>query len=191
MARDPNKYVVEGFRYVSVTEVLQFSGWARYDKVNPVVLNRAAERGSLVHDATELVDDGTFVESEFREDLLEYISGYRKFMREHDYEVLESEIVVFNHKYKYAGQLDRICMLDGKKTLLDIKTSAQRKPEWGLQLAGYEMAYGEELERRVTLRLGLGYYEIDNFLNPADYSRFIDAVKIVCDQRDAGVIKIT
>jgi hypothetical protein len=190
MARDPNKYIVDGYRYVSVTEVLQFSGWARYDKVDPVILNRAAERGSLVHDATELVDDGTFVESEFREDLSEYIIGYQKFVEEHDYSVLESEIVVFNHKYKYAGQLDRICMLDGKKTLLDIKTSSQRKPEWGLQLAAYEMAYGQTLERRVALRLGLGFYEIDNYQNDNDYVRFLEAVKIVQDQRNAGVIEI-
>jgi hypothetical protein len=190
MPRDPNKYVVDSYRYVSVTEVLSLSGWARYDKVDPVVLSRAAERGSLVHDATEEVDDGTFNVEEFREDLIPYIDGYEKFMREHEYEVLESEIVVFNHKYKYAGQLDRICMLDGKKTLLDIKTSAQRKPEWGLQLAGYEMAYGEELERRVALRVGLGFYEIDNYNNDNDYPRFLEAVKIVNDQRNAGVIEI-
>jgi len=190
MPRDPNKYVVDSYRYVSVTEVLSFSGWARYDKVDPVVLSRAAERGSLVHDATEEVDDGTFNVNEFREDLIPYIDGYEKFMREHEYEVLESEIVVFNHKYKYAGQLDRICMLDGKKTLLDIKTSAQRKPEWGLQLAGYEMAYGEELERRVALRVGLGFYEIDNYNNDNDYPLFLEAVKIVNDQRNAGVIEI-
>ena len=205
MARDPNKYIVDGYRYVSVTEVLQFSGWARYDKVDPVVLNRAAERGSLVHDATELVDDGTFVEEDFREDLLDYIAGYRKFIDEHDYEVLHSEIVVFNHKYLYAGQLDRICMLDGKKTLLDIKTSATRKPEWGLQLAAYEMAYSSisahemsqgfvaykpSIERRVALRLGLGYYDIDNYQSVNDYERFLEAVKIVQDQRNAGIISL-
>ncbi len=190
MPRDPSKYVVDSYRYVSVTEVLSLSGWARYDKIDPVVLSRAAKRGSLVHDATEDVDDGTFNASEFREDLIPYIDGYKKFMREHDYEVLESEIVVFNHKHKYAGQLDRICMLDGKKTLLDIKTSAQRKPEWGLQLAGYEMAYGEELERRVALRVGLGFYEIDNYTNDNDYSRFLEAVSLVNAQRNAGVIEI-
>lgn len=190
MPRDPSKYVVDSYRYVSVTEVLSLSGWARYDKIDPVVLSRAAKRGSLVHDATEDVDDGTFNASEFREDLIPYIDGYKKFMREHDYEVLESEIVVFNHKHKYAGQLDRICMLDGKKTLLDIKTSAQRKPEWGLQLAGYEMAYGEELERRVALRVGLGFYEIDNYTNDNDYARFLEAVSLVNAQRNAGVIEI-
>lgn len=67
-----------------------------------------------------------------------------------------SEKIVVSLKNKFAGMLDCLCYLDGKVTLLDLKTSKQVSEGFLLQLAGYEMALEEmgiHVEQRIILRL--------------------------------------
>ena len=190
MARDISKYIINGARYLSVTEVLSFSGWSNYSQVDPTVLARAGERGHLVHAATEDIDLGVYEPDKLREDLQPYVDAFMRFKAETDYHPIEVETVVHDQVLQYDGQLDRIGMLDGKLTVLDVKTSQSRKPEWGLQLAAYAKACGRDIQKRVALRLGLGFYEIDTFNSPHDFQRFVDALHVVQAQVELGAIEI-
>lgn len=50
------------------------------------------------------------------------------------------EGTVWSHKYGYAGSFDGIHMINGKVTLVDLKTSSGVYPDYSIQLAAYKYA---------------------------------------------------
>lgn len=72
-----------------------------------------------------------------------YIDAYRKFVSDVPHKVLASEMVVYSKKYGYAGQLDAIIELPGRKVLVDFKTSNTIVPEHHAQVAAYREALQE------------------------------------------------
>lgn len=101
-------------------------------------------RGKMVHEATELYDDGKYLPELVSDKVVPYMIAYDNFHQEHDVEYEESEMMVFNEDLFYAGRLDRIWKVDGKYFLTDIKTGG--KYRWHpLQLVGYDLACKSEL----------------------------------------------
>ena len=148
-------------------------------------------RGKMVHEATELYDDGKYLPELVPDKVVPYMIAYDNFHQEHDVEYEASEMMVFNKQYFYAGRLDRIWKVDGELFLTDIKTGG--KYRWHpLQLAGYQLAcegcklglklsslYLQEFEYKwhewgdVTeaVSLFLALVKIYWFQHPADYKR--------------------
>ena len=103
-----------------------------------------AERGTLVHEATELYDHGKYLPELVDPMVIPYLVAYDNFHQEHDVEYEETEMMVFNEDLFYAGRLDRIWKVDGDYFLTDIKTGG--KYRWHpLQLVGYDLACKSEL----------------------------------------------
>jgi hypothetical protein len=78
-----------------------------------------------------------------------------EFEKEHpDYEPISQELALFYEKIKFAGRIDQYVKLDGKTTLLDLKTGGYW-PEYDLQLAGYFILLSqfENIEQVVCLYL--------------------------------------
>jgi hypothetical protein len=101
----------------------------------------AADLGTRVHSLAEQVGRGDKVELSPIE--LPYIAAFRRFLEESGFVIELSEFMVANLTLGYAGTGDLIGKLDGKRWLLDIKTSQVGKgpyAETGLQLAGYAKA---------------------------------------------------
>lgn len=72
---------------------------------------------------------------------------------------LVSEQIIFSKKYRYAGKLDCICLINGKLYLIDWKTSSGIYPlEMGAQLGAYKMAREEEFGEKYK---GFGVVRID------------------------------
>lgn len=59
------------------------------------------------------------------------------------WEWLESEKVVLNHEHKFGGTADGIALVDGKKTLFDVKTGGLYEHDHELQLAAYRECLSE------------------------------------------------
>jgi len=103
--------------------------------------DKAADLGTRIHALAEAVGRGDTVEISDVE--LPYIAAFRRFLEESGFAIELSEFMVCNLALGYAGTGDLIGKLDGKRWLLDIKTSQEGKgpyPETGLQLAGYVKA---------------------------------------------------
>jgi hypothetical protein len=70
---------------------------------------------------------------------------------------LASERKVMSREHRFVGTLDLIAELDGKRTIVDIKTSNRVYAEHWLQLAAYQIAAeeedGVEVAQRVILHL--------------------------------------
>jgi hypothetical protein len=101
----------------------------------------AKDLGTRIHALAEAVGRGESVE--LTDEERPFVEGFRQFVADRKPLIELSEAMVCNLTVGYAGTLDLIVKLDGKRWLLDIKTSAEAKgpyAETGLQLAGYAKA---------------------------------------------------
>jgi hypothetical protein len=57
-------------------------------------------------------------------------------------EFTEIELAVHSARYDYAGTLDAVALIRGKRTILDYKATATRRDVW--QMAAYAEAYAEQ-----------------------------------------------
>lgn len=101
--------------------------------------NAAALRGTKLHDAAErLIAEGTV---DVEPDQVPLVENYARFLFEWDVRAEYVESAVYNVTHGYAGTLDLIARLaDGRRWLLDIKTSKGVYGDMALQLAAYRYA---------------------------------------------------
>lgn len=151
---DSRFYQTESGNYVpSVTTILDAypKGAAYYEWLkkngedSDTIRDEAGKRGSVVHELTERYDNGEDVElldsfgnihCKLNEWAMfeRYVDFTERFNPTH--ESIEQNII--SETLGFAGTLDRVTVLNGKKYLLDIKTSGAVYPSYWLQLAAYE-----------------------------------------------------
>lgn len=107
----------------------------------------AAARGSDVHRVAEALHLGQVVE--YDPEIEGYVTQYRRFLEDFEPEFLLAEAPVYNLTYRYAGTLDGVAVIDGKRVVVDLKTTAHGPdsgrarppfPEVALQLTFYRRA---------------------------------------------------
>jgi CRISPR/Cas system-associated exonuclease Cas4 (RecB family) len=83
--------------------------------------------------------------------------AFLEWEREAKPEYLACERKVMSREHRFVGTLDLLAELDGKRTLIDIKTSNRIYAEHWLQAAAYQIALeeedGEAVEQRAILHL--------------------------------------
>jgi hypothetical protein len=170
-----------GAIWPSVTTILK----PVYDfaNIDPTVLENKAALGTYVHKASELIDEGRLDWSAVIEPALPYCRAYEKFMREVDPMYLGAETLVYHTGMRFAGTFDRLALIGGVLTLIDIKTVAVLSAAVGVQLAAYEKALldcaGTKVEARAALQLmPNGNYRLVPFNKPNDWTVFV-ALKTV------------
>ena len=147
-----HKYTLDGEELPSVSQLTRFISREIYGDVGQFNLDRAAERGTAVHKATELLDKyGT---AEIDEDISPYLKAYIAFRKEHKCEWQKIEYATHHPDNLYAGTLDRVGTVDGKLVVLDIKTSSTiQKPLYTAQLNLYRKMLPDPIEQLVILHL--------------------------------------
>jgi hypothetical protein len=112
------------------------------------IRDEAGRRGSIVHELTEKYDAGEEISLlsdtgriGFKLSEWAMFERYVDFRSRFELEILMSEFNIINEKLGYAGTLDRVVEMGGKKILLDIKTSNAIYPFYWLQLAAYKKLY--------------------------------------------------
>uniref|UniRef100_A0A6M3J914 Putative PD-(D/E)XK nuclease superfamily protein n=1 Tax=viral metagenome TaxID=1070528 RepID=A0A6M3J914_9ZZZZ len=94
----------------SVTQVLSKMGLAPdYFWVDPWY----ALRGTHVHKATELHENGALDESTVDDEIAPYLAAYQKFRKEWAGEIIKTEYRMWHPTYRYAGIVDRV--IEGNK----------------------------------------------------------------------------
>ena len=127
------------FELPSVTQILRFISREIYGDVPQSVLDKAADKGTRVHEAIEAYDNYGWKECE--PDTLPYILAYEKWVQDHNFQTVANEYPIYHRTRLYAGRIDRIFMDEGKLSLLDIKTSETiLEPLVAGQLYGYSEA---------------------------------------------------
>lgn len=185
-------YRVDGRAVPHVTAItdtlIDFGGIA------PAVLETARDRGTAVHLACQYHDEGGVDESSLDPALIGYLAGYRAFLAESGARWDAIEKRVYSGKFRYAGTLDRVGTIKGKRSrvsvLVDIKAVAQIQPAVGPQTAAYLQAYRETFPEKPKLfgRFALqlrpdGTYRFHECREIADFSVFM-AAKTVAAWRE-------
>ena len=147
-----HKYTLDGEELPSVSQLTRFISREIYGDVGQFNLDRAADRGTAVHKATELLDKyGT---AEIDEDIAPYLQAYIAFRKEHMCEWQKIEYATHHPNNLYAGTLDRVGTVDGNLVVLDIKTSSTiQKPLYTAQLNLYREMLPDPIEQLVILHL--------------------------------------
>ena len=159
-----NRFYLEkksGDMVPSVTTILEawpkgpgFYKWLKEQGDNAdVILDKAGEQGSIVHELTEIYDRGAEVratnevgEPRYRMAEWAMLERYVEFRERFAPSVLQIERNMVSSKLGYAGTLDRVMSFGGDLWLIDIKTSSSVWDHMHLQTAAYTNLFCE-LER--------------------------------------------
>ena len=148
-------YKLEGVKIPSVTTLMEPLASKVYGPIDKATIAQAANKGTIVHDAIENylefgVDD---IPVEYRG----YMDSFHGWMEMSKPEIIATERKVYHKLFRYAGRTDLLCMIGGRLTLVDYKTSYQEQPLLhNIQLEGYARAWdsqGVEIEDRLILHL--------------------------------------
>ncbi len=85
------------------------------------------------------------------------ILAFMKFQDEHKVKWLESEKIVYSKKHNYAGILDAVGKIGKDTVLIDFKSSNGLYPEFAFQAAGYQIAYEEEMKKKLDYKIIVGF----------------------------------
>jgi len=137
-----------------ITEQLIDTAKREYRRIK----QEAADIGQAIHDWISEWIKGKKPEMPDNEKVVNGITAFLKFQKEHKIKWLESERFVFSKKNKFCGILDAIGKMGKELVLFDFKSSNAIYPEMFLQVAGYNIAYQEEtgkkIDKKVIIRFG-------------------------------------
>ena len=139
----------------SVTQLLRFVSREIYGEVPSHILDAAADRGTKVHEAIEMVAKFGWMEAD--DEAMPYMLAYQEWEKEHGFKTLVSEYRMYHRTRLYAGTADALFMDGNDVCLMDIKTSKTvLEGLTAAQLYGYSEAlksHGVEVVRAYILHL--------------------------------------
>lgn len=177
----------------SVTQILQEAGVADFSA--PWFTSDVLTRGTFVHQAIMLDNEGDLDESTLDEQLVPYVSGWRRFVAESHCAIEHWERPICDPVLGYAGTLDGIVrMLFGgreQRVLIDVKCGLY--PSAGPQTAAYRRCAAAlystpvVLQRAVVELPGDGSYRLHPLTDhTGDEALFLAALRIVHWRRAHG-----
>ena len=156
-------YRLNGMEIPSVTTLMKPLSDDFYRTVNQSVLDRAAKRGTAIHNAIENFTE--FGAEDIDPQYAGYFSAFLQWWNLRKPVPLAMEQRVYHKILRYAGTADLICDIGGRLTLVDYKSSAQVNTKLcAVQLEGYDRAFeshGVKVDDRLILHLSKdGYQEV-------------------------------
>lgn len=151
---DDHTYFVDGVPVKSITQILHGVFPSKYSGIDKEVLNKAAQKGTAVHEAIE-----DYCKTGTEADLPE-VRGFKTLQRLYKFEVLENEVPIILEDRTgdpiAAGRLDLVISIDGKMGGADIKrTSVLDKEYLAYQLNLYRIAYEQSYGKKWEFLRGL------------------------------------
>jgi hypothetical protein len=136
-------YLVNGAERDSISDVIRFISREKQDKAPILKRDAAADRGRRVHEYCQLYDYGALPD-QIDVDCVGYVEAYMAFLR--DFRIKEwlfTELMLGCPDC--AGTIDRIGMIGGIRTIVDLKcTAALDKYAVSAQLGGYDYLHEHE-----------------------------------------------
>lgn len=160
-----HQYLVDGVCVPSITQILKIKFGNKYDNVDKKVLEKAAEKGTKVHEAIE-----NFEKWKIDDKCCEELRNYKFLKRQYKFECLDNEVPIIFFKDNIpiaAGRLDLVLEIDKKLGLGDIKrTSVLDKEYLAYQLNLYRIGYYQSYGKKAEFLSGLHLREkVRKFVN--------------------------
>ena len=178
-------YKLNGNVIPSVTTVMKPLSSSVYGEVDKEVLNKAATRGTAVHQAIENYLNFGIEDIPFS--CRGYLDAFIQFKNDYKPEVVKTEYRMYHKYLNYAGTCDLLCYIDGKLYLIDYKTSYKVETMLTrVQIMAYKKAllsHGVKVEGAAILHLkkDCKYKFVAHEINDAEGWQIFTALKTVYD----------
>lgn len=180
---EPHTYTFRGKRYESVTQAIRLAGLGDdFSHVPQDRMEYAQRRGRMVHLACQYYDEGDLNLASVHETIKGYVEAYVKFRQERPLKVVAVEQKMVNVDHRLAGTPDLICFINGRRSVIDRKSSQYMSKSMGLQTAGYKWLWNwnnakTPIHDRYGLRLEKnGKFKLIPHEDPDDEPAFIDVL---------------
>jgi hypothetical protein len=159
--------------------------------------DKAKARGSELHAAAEMLALGQ--EPDVPIEILPYVEQYRRFLEDHEPKFIMAEAPVYSPAEFYAGTVDGILEIGGRRVLVDYKTTDRGPdtdklrppyPEVALQLTAYRRAELVGILSEQRYFQGQRYYLFDPDADHEPLPETEGAVAIVISPFDYRVIPV-
>lgn len=128
--KETHTYIKDGIILTSVTQLLQELFPLKYENVPKEILNQKAEYGSSVHKLIEIIEKKKpknplgYITRYYKPNIYqeESLKDYLNIKKQFNIKITDSEKMI-SYKMLYAGTLDLKGYVNGKKAIIDIKTT--------------------------------------------------------------------
>lgn len=187
--QDTHSYIEGGVRRISLTQAISIVGLVDYRFVLPEVLDRAAWRGKMVHDATAEIDRGIDVHASYEipEVCQPYVGAWELFCLETgfvpDRKQIEQPRIVTIAGIRVGMTPDVVGMLFGMPTVIERKTCSAHHPAWAIQTAGQDLGLPpppryRHHQRAAVQLLPSGKYKLWPYEDENDFEICRDVIRL-------------
>ncbi len=139
---------------------------------------QAASIGDMVHDYAEAFalavihrSDVPSIPDDSDERVRAGINAFLNWFNEHDVRFQYAEKLIYSRVHGYAGLVDAIATVNGKRMLIDYKTAKGVYTEMRYQVAGYCLAYEEENGEVLDGAMILHFDKESGVCTPYEYTK--------------------
>jgi hypothetical protein len=138
--------LADGQTVPGVSEILRRVGISELPPISPERLEAARERGSAIHAACELIDEGTIDWSTIDPVIAGNVAAFAEFRARIRPVTVAREAIVYSRKWGFAGRLDWVgyLIVVGRDLAIADYKSGTPSAWTELQLALYRLAWNEE-----------------------------------------------
>lgn len=111
-----------------------------WKSVRDEAMDIGTEIHSLIHKYIKFGRDAT---GELRPEVVNGFLAFLDWEKSHNVKWIQTEMQIVSRVHGYAGTLDAICLFDGKKYLIDFKSSKGFYDGYEMQLAAYRIGAAE------------------------------------------------
>lgn len=145
---ETHTYLYDGVILPSITQILKIKFGNKYNGISKEVLQKASERGTMVHKAIEDYEKRNLDSPDIKE-----LRNYKFLKSRFGFECLENEIPIvlfLDNKPVCAGRIDLILKEKDQIGVADIKRTSSFDKEYvayqtNLYRIGYQQCYGTEI----------------------------------------------
>lgn len=189
-----HQYKIDNKEVFSVTQILTIAGLSDFSDVPEQRLKYARVRGEACHKATELKDKGILDYSTLDERISPYLNAWEEFKTNYNVHIKNIELPLGSIKYQFGGTIDRVAIVNGKLTIIDIKATATISPVVGIQLAGYQLLWNEnnpknKAKNKYCVQLKKNGFKVEECKNKRDEQIFLSCLSLVNYKKERGLIK--
>lgn len=163
------------------------------------ISRESLDRGNLIHAALELYLQGKPYDIFLKtEELKNMFNAIKNFLEPQLNEVIQIETSLYHPNDRFAGRCDLIAIINGKKTIVDFKTSTKPKTniawihDYLLQASAYAAAYNklyakskDECIKNALIIIGVDAYKgtnIDHFSIDSGLGNIYQEFKTYCQE---------
>lgn len=155
---ETHTYLLDGIVIPSVSEIIRIL--YDYSSVSEELLKSKAMLGTNIHLTLEYYDKGILDEDSLHPLLNRYLNVWKRFIKDYNPEWLNIEYMAFNEKLKYAGTIDRVCLIGDSKYIIDIKTGIPNSAH-KVQTMAYKLLLNDANCKRMLVYLTEDNYKVE------------------------------